>query len=321
MTATVRTPISGVTGRRFRGWAAISVAALLTWAGPVSGAEDAPDRIDLPPGWRPEGITTDGHSLFVGSLADGAIWRGDPTTGEGGILVEGVTGSVAVGVESETDRGRLWVAGGPTGEVRAYDSEDGQLLASYPFEAGFLNDLVATPEAVYVTDSIMPQIIVIPLGVDGALPEPDATMILPLGDDLRYDEGFNVNGIVSTPAGLVVVHSARGELFRLDPATGAASPIDLGGATVTAGDGLELAGRTLYVVRNQLSRVAVLELDDGATMGTVIAELDSDALDVPATAALLGQDLWAVNARFGTEATPDTEYWITRLDAPAADPE
>jgi hypothetical protein len=30
--------------------------------------------------------------------------------------------------------------------------------------------------------------------------------------------------------------------------------------------------------------------------------------------ALVGDHLWAVNARFGTEATPETQYWITRVD-------
>ena len=31
--------------------------------------------------------------------------------------------------------------------------------------------------------------------------------------------------------------------------------------------------------------------------------------------ALLDDGLWAVNARFGTDATPETEYWISRVDA------
>jgi hypothetical protein len=78
---------------------------------------------------------------------------------------------------------------------------------------------------------------------------------------------------------------------------------------------MELDGDTLYVVRNQLNQVAVLELDEGATRATQVAELSDDGFDLPTTVALRDDDLWAVNARFGTEATPDTEYWITRLDA------
>ena len=233
------TTIPSVTARRRI--AAITIAAALLSL-PTAAAAQPPDRIDLPAGWMPEGITTDGSSLFVGSLADGAIWRADPGSGEGEILVPGTEGAVVAGLESETAAGRLWAAGANSGEVRAYDSGTGELLASYPFEAGFLNDLAATPEAIYVTDSFVPQILVIPLGEDGALPEAEQTQVLPISGDLEYGEGFNVNGIVATPAGLVVVHSGSGELFRVDPASGESTRIDTGTATLTAGDGLELDG-------------------------------------------------------------------------------
>jgi hypothetical protein len=34
---------------------------------------------------------------------------------------------------------------------------------------------------------------------------------------------------------------------------------------------------------------------------------------VPTTIAEQGSRLYAVNARFGTPATPTTDYWVTRL--------
>ena len=34
------------------------------------GSRHEPDRIDLPNGWQPEGITTDGKNLYVGSLVE-----------------------------------------------------------------------------------------------------------------------------------------------------------------------------------------------------------------------------------------------------------
>ena len=293
--------------------AALAGALLLV---PATVAAQAPDRIDLPAGWAPEGITTDGTSLFVGSLANGAIWRGDPATGEGEVLAEGSAGRVAAGIEAEVDAGRIWAAGADTGEVRAYDSESGELLATYTFEAGFLNDLVATPDAIYVTDSFVPQLLVIPLD-DGALPAPEAAEALPISGELEYGEGFNVNGIVSSPAGLVVVHSGDGELFRVDPATGESSRIDIGESSVSAGDGLEIDGQTLYVVRNRLNQVAVFELDEAATAASQVAELTSSELNVPTTAAVLGADLWAVNAVDFGQGGPETEYWITRLDTTA----
>ena len=285
---------------------------------PAAAQDEALDRIDLPTGWQPEGVTTDGTTLFAGSLADGAILRADPATGETTVLAEGAEGRVSVGVDLD-GAGRLWAAGGPTGEIRAYDAASGELLETYPVEAGFLNDVVATDGAVYVTDSFMPQLLVIPLGEGGALPAPEEATSLAIGGELEYADGFNVNGIVATDAGLVVVHSAEGQLYRIDPASGEAALIDIGEASVSNGDGLELDGQRLYVVRNQLNQVVAFDLDEGTTTATLVGEASSDDFDVPTTAALIGDDLWAVNARFGTEPAAESEYWITRVDAPGGD--
>ena len=186
---------------------------------------DRSDRVDLPAGWQPEGITSLGGSLFVGSLADGAIWRVDAATREGEVFVPGTDGAVAVGVEADEANGRIWVAGGNTGLVRAYAADSGELLQTYAFVGGFLNDLVATREAVYVTDSNVQQLGVIPLGADGSLPDPSAATTLPLSGDLVYQEdAFNANGIVAAPVGLILVQSGTGGLFRVDPATGRRRP-------------------------------------------------------------------------------------------------
>ena len=309
----VHGPFLGLRNRhRLRLPIAVVVAAL---AFPTATMAQSPDRIDLPDGWQPEGVTSQGSSLYVGSLADGAVWKVDAMSGEGEILVPGSAGSVAVGLDVDAGSGRLWLAGGRGGDVRVYDSEDGTLLQTYAFDAGFLNDVAVTPEAAYVTDSFEPQLIVIPIGPDGGLAPSEDGVALPLSGDLEYADGFNLNGVVAADAGLITVHSPTGDLYRVDPDTAATSRIDTGVAELSAGDGLELDGSTLYVVRNQLSRVAVLELDPDLESARLVGELTSDDLDVPATAALVGDSLWAANARFGTPAGPDTEYWLTRLDA------
>jgi hypothetical protein len=215
--------------------------------------------------------------------------------------------------------GTLWVAGGPTAVVRAYDSESGELLAEYQFEAGFLNDVAVGEGAVYVTDSFVPQVAVIPLAEDGAPPAPDAATTLPISGELTYGEDFNVNGIAALPAGLVVVHSAEGALYRIDPETGEATAIDLGEATAAAGDGIEPDGQVLHVVRNQVSTISSFELDDALASATLIGEVSSDDFDVPTTAALVGDDLWAVNARFNSATEADDAFWITRVDVPAGE--
>ena len=294
-------------------------AGLLTLALAVpAAAQDAPlDRIEMPDGWAPEGITTDGETLYAGSLANGAVLTADPVTGATEILVEGAEGDIVAGLDYD-DMGRLWTAGATTGEVRAYDAASGELLATYPVASGFLNDVAATPEAIYISDSFVPQVAVIPLGDDGSLPDPADAFVLPISGDLQYGEGFNANGIVAAPAGLVLVHSGLGQLYRVDPATGESSLIDTGDAELTAGDGLELVGQTVYVMRNRAGEIVAVELDDELTAGTATGSVTSADFDVATTVAALGDDLWVVNARFGAEPAPDTAYWMSRVDAPAS---
>jgi hypothetical protein len=309
--------------RRLPRLAAVVTTVALLFVGlvtaPSAGAAPAhpggtfPTRIDLPDGFAPEGITAGrGTTVYVGSLADGAIWQADVRTGEGRILVPGVEGRVAVGVDYDSARQVLWVAGGPTGTVRAYDTRTGGLLATYTFDAGFLNDLVVTHDAVYATDSMMQQLAVVPLS-GKQLPEPETATTLPLTGDLQYIEGFNANGIVAERGFLLVVQSNTGLLFRVEPSTGETVQVDLGGYSLTNGDGLELRGSRLFVVRNMDHLVAEIRLGRHLTTGTLVRELTGPDLDVPTTATFAAGRLWAVNARFGTPPTPTTEYWITQV--------
>lgn len=276
-----------------------------------------PARIVLPAGFQPEGLTAGrGSTFYVGSLANGAIYRGSFKTGAGAILVPGVAGRVAVGTDYEKRHDRLWVAGGSTHEVRAYNASTGALLATYTFPGGFLNDLVATRQAIYVTDSNSQQIAVIPLGDGGALPAPASVLVRPLTGDIAYATGFNANGIASTGRWLILVQSNTGLLFRVDPTTGTTRRIDLGTYSVANGDGVEVVGRTIYVVRNTNNLVAVLKANRSFESARLRREITSPGnLDVPTTAVVHGNRLWVVNARFGN-ATPSTaDYWITRLSA------
>ena len=223
---------------------------------------DLPARIDLPDGIQPEGIESDAAgNFYVGSLRDGRIWTGNALTGEERILVPGEAGKVAVGLHLD-DAGRLWVAGGPTQQIRVYDVATGDLLETYPFPtAGFINDLDISRNAVYATDSLNPQLLVIPLEDDGGLPDPSAATTMALTGDLTYSAGFNANGIAARGGWLVLVQSNEGLLFKVNPRTGETTQIDTGGVLVANGDGLELRGKTLYVVRELRQHRELLHAD------------------------------------------------------------
>ena len=316
------------------GLQAVTTAAADAARGPGQGHAHsaAPDRIDLPDGWRPEGITTDGRRLYVGSLADGAIWVADPRTGDGKVLAAGSPGRVAVGVDYDRRRDLLWVAGGATGEVRAHDADTGAVLATYSFPSPdatprFLNDLTVTRHGVYVTDSRHAELAVVPLGDRGkrghhhkhggrapALPAAGSATVLPVTGDLVMQTGNNLNGILKAGRWLVAVQSNAGKLLRIDPRSGVSTEIDLGGATVVNGDGLEAAKGRVYVVRNRDNLIVPVRLRHRATVGYVRDGITAAGLDVPSTAARVRHSLYAVNARFGTTPTADTPYWITRVD-------
>jgi sugar lactone lactonase YvrE len=275
-----------------------------------------PTRIALPDGFAPEGIEIKGKTAYVGSVASGAIWRGDLRKGTGEVFVAGVPGSrAATGIEY--DRGRLWVAGAGFGNVLVYDAKTGGLQHTIPLATAptFINDLVVTKRAVWLTDSQKPVLYRIALSGSG---EPGAVTTVPLSGDYAHVAGFNLNGIVATKDGgtLIAVQSAARKLYAIDADTGAAKLIDLGGYDLTNGDGMLLQHRTLYVVQNRDNKVAVFELSKDLSKATFVQALttsDPTLLSVPTTIDRFGKRLYVVNARFGQTTPTDQRYWITRL--------
>ena len=302
--------------RSLRTVVATVAAALLAAAiaAPALAAPPGPSQIALPNGWAPEGITAGpGTTVFVGSLSARGVWRGDVRTGQGAVI-PGTEGTLGVGTEYEAAANRLWVAGGGSGQVHVFNATSGELLQTYTFSpAGFLNDLVVTDDAVYVTDSSFAWLDVIPINADGSLADPADAFMLPLGGDFSLKPGFNLNGIVAARGWLIGVQTNTGELLRINPSTGDATEIALGtGVNAINGDGLEVHGRTLYVVQNQNNRVEVFALGPGLASATLQRTL-TGALDIPTTIAWVAGATYVVNARFTTPPTPTTPYAMTRL--------
>jgi sugar lactone lactonase YvrE len=302
-----------------RGMFLALAAILLIGIAPVRADEPFPELIPLPDGFQPEGIATGaGTTFYVGSIPTGAVFRGDLRTGDGGILVP-PGDRAAIGLDADR-RGRLFVAGGSRGEAHVYDARTGDLLAAYQLAAGstFVNDVVVTRDAAWFTDSFNPVLYRLPLGPGGRLPaQADVQAVPVLGDYVHQPDAFNLNGIDATPDGsrLVVVQSVTGSLFTVDPDTGVADLIDLGGDAVTNGDGILLDGKRLFVVRNVQNRIAVVDLSPDLATGQLVDHLTHPAFDVPTTVAEFGASLYAVNARFGV-TDPDAHYEVVGVPKP-----
>ncbi|NCF67289.1 MAG: superoxide dismutase [Chloroflexi bacterium] len=311
----------------------ILLAFLLAVALPVVAhhSETFPPVFNVPNGWQPEGIAMGhGSSFYVGSLLHGGVYGGDLRTGEGQVVVPPQEGRIAVGLAVDVRSNFIFVAGGGPllgpipGSAYVYDAQTGVQLAEYPLDGVFINDVVITRDAAYFTDSGRPVLYKVPLGPRGELPDPSAVQEIPLGDGFDFDPDLfvNANGIEATPNGrwLILANTGFESLYKVDPMTGEAFKIDLGGDDVPDVDGLVLAGKTLYVVQNFTNQIGIVSLDPSLTSGVLSDEpITSDEFRVPTTAAKFGSTIYAVNARFGDftpgEPSPDLEFTVVGVPA------
>jgi sugar lactone lactonase YvrE len=288
----------------------VVLASLLLLAPATAAAAAAPSlptTIDLPAGWRPEGIAIGSAPVaYFGSLADGDILRVDLKTGAGRVISEG-PGTPSVGMK--VDKHLLYVAGGVAGDARVIDTRTGAVVESHQLATGttFINDVALAGGSAWFTDSNNPVLYKLTCG---------RVVNVPITGDFVFGEGFNANGIAPTPDGraLLVVASNTGKLYRIG-FDGVSREVALD-YTLTNGDGVLTIGRTLYVVQNQLNTVAVLRLDRDATSATLTTTVTDPRFDVPTTVAAFGNRLYLPNARFTTTPTPTTEYQAVAIPRP-----
>jgi hypothetical protein len=55
------------------GHMAVALLVVAAFVGPSAHAAPRPERLDLPNGWQPEGISASGEFFYAGSLADGDV--------------------------------------------------------------------------------------------------------------------------------------------------------------------------------------------------------------------------------------------------------
>uniref|UniRef100_A0AAU2K1P8 Superoxide dismutase n=1 Tax=Streptomyces sp. NBC_00049 TaxID=2903617 RepID=A0AAU2K1P8_9ACTN len=283
------------------------IAQALPTSGAASPGARLPDAIATPAGFQPEGIAVSARGVaYTGSLTDGSIYRADLATGTGRVITRG-QGPMSVGLKLD-GHGRLLVAGGFSGEIRVVHSGDGRVLATHQAATGttFINDVVVGCGGAWFTDSFADVLYFLPAGreLTGAGAAPRAVRLggewapVPPGG-----EHWGANGIERTPDGqaLLVVHDTAEALYRVDPRTGAATRTVLDGGSVGNGDGLVVHGRTLYVVRNWAYAVDVFTLSRDGRRARFVKQITDPRFDEPTTAAVYGDRLYVVNARFDAD--------------------
>jgi hypothetical protein len=303
--------------------AVVSLAAMATIASAdaghhkaLGGAKTAERLFTLQPNpaGNPEGVAFDKRTraFFVSITADGAIYRGTLGSDTVSPFIPGETGRNAVGIKVR--RGKLYVAGGPSGSITVYSLATKQVVAQFETGTdGFLNDLVVTDRGdVFVTDSFRPVLWhVTAKQVRAGSGTPQALDV----SEIPYESGeFNVNGIVRSSARrLVVVDSNSGKLFRITLGKKRSSihSIDeIEGATVLGGDGLLRDRGRLVVVQGSPAQLSFLKLRHGTA--TLKGTQTSDKLRGPSTVARARGFYLVVNADFATSQLPFTVAGLPR---------
>jgi sugar lactone lactonase YvrE len=281
------------------------------------GGEGAKERLftlQPDPAGNPEGIAFDrrSRSFFVSITAGGDIYRGTLKSDTVEPFIDGSGAAIGIKVK----RGKLYVAGGPTGAIKVYDLATKALVAQFETGAGgFLNDLVVTRGGdVYVTDSFRPTLWHVTADqVEAGSGTPQALDV----SAIPYEAGeFNVNGIVAKSSRkLVVVDSNSGGLFRIKLGEDGASveEIDqIDGATVPGGDGLLLDRGKLVAVQGDPAQLSFLKLRRGARSARLVRTQTSEKLRGPSTVDAAKGLYLVVNADFDTSTTPFTVAGLPR---------
>jgi len=301
-------------------WATVGANAATETDLSESSIASFPTTIALPNGWAPEGIAISGIYAFLGSRATGSVYKANLATGAGEVIYTG-PGTPSNGLKIDS-RGRAFIAGNTGGDIRVISIKTGALLASYQVTAAgasFLNDVVLAFGAAWVTDSFNATLYKLPIASDGTLPTSAAGIVaLPLTGITITSGTVNLNGITTTPDGksLLVVQSNTGLLFKVNPTTGAATQVNLGGVSVINGDGLLHEGCTLYVVQNRSNAVEVFTLNSAGTTGTLNTTITSAAFAIPTTVASLGNRLYIVNGKLTTAISATEPYNFIAITKP-----
>jgi hypothetical protein len=288
----------------------LAVIALVTSvAGPAAASSARSDTLIVLPGaTSAEGIARGaGSTFFAGDLFAGDIFRGNIQQGTAELFIDAPDGRMAAGMKVDLRHRLLFVAGGG-GHIYVYSTVTGATVADFTVgdaATSFVNDVALVPGGAWFTESLQAKLYFLPIGRHGALgPVRELPVTGPAGNTTG---GFDLNGIQATPDGrtLIVGHAANNQVYTVDPVTGASTAI--AGLNLTGPDGLVLQGKRLWVVGNNV--VTRTRLSADLTSAVVEKVITSDLFQTPSTAALFGDKLGVVNAKFDTGIPPTADQY------------
>jgi sugar lactone lactonase YvrE len=279
--------------------------ALATGLAAPAAASQPAEVIVLPGARSAEGIAAGrGATFYAGDLFAGDIFRGNLQRGTAELFIDAPAGRMAVGMAADLPHQLLFVAGGFTGQAYVYDTRSGATVASYQLgdpATSIINDVAVTRRGAWFTDSLQAKLYFVPVSRAG-IPGPFRTLGLS-GPAADTSGEFNLNGIQATPNGktLIVAHSTTGQLYTVNPTTGASARI--AGVSVPDVDGIVLAAGRLWAVQNS-NQITRIRLAPDLSSGAVERVTTSDLFQTPTTAARFGSRLAVVNAKFDTGIPP-----------------
>lgn len=298
----------------------IALMALVLPASPATATPPARENVIVLDGaTSAEGITAGkGSTFYAGDLLLGDIYRGDIREGDAELFIDvsdfDSEPRMAAGMTVDVRKDLLFVAGGFTGHAYVYNTETAEPVADVVLTArpgSVINDVTLTKNGAWFTNSAAPELYFIPVSRTGEL---GSVQTLPLSGPAADITGqFNLNGIVSPKDGrtLIVAHSGQGELYTVNRATGASALIE--DVSVPNVDGIVLRGDQLWAVQNFSNQISRIELSGDLSSGELEDVITSKHFNVPATAALFGNTLAAVNAQFTTPE--DTRFEVVLVPA------
>ena len=289
----------------------MAVLAGLISAGTLASAKPASDVIVLPGATSAEGITVGhGATFYAGDLFGGDVFRGDLQRGTAELFIDAAEGRMALGLSYDDATDLLFVAGGFTGQGYVYDAQTGSTVATYQFAdpsgGPVINDVTITKDGAWFTNSTAPVLYFVP--VTGGVPGAFRTLAV-TGPAAGLTGDFNLNGIAATANGatLVVAHSANAALYTVDPGTGASALVE--GVSVPNVDGIVLQSRRLWAVQNFSNQISAIRLSSDLSSGQLEKVITSSEFQIPTTAALHGDSLAVVNAKFDTGIPPTADQY------------